>query len=112
MERFVAGDIVLVRFPFDDLSTSKVRPAMILCDSWPKSYMVAAITSQKKRIMQGAIEITGQSVASGTMRINSYIRPDVLFTAHSKIINRKVARLTPSIYSQIVDSICKRFEYE
>jgi len=32
MERFVKGDIVVIPFPYSDLSSSKKRPAMVLAN--------------------------------------------------------------------------------
>ena len=50
MGRFIASDIVVTPFPFDDLSASKLRPALILAETWPSGYLVVAITSQEKRV--------------------------------------------------------------
>jgi len=46
MERFSVGDIVLVRFPFSDLSQQKLRPALVLADAKRGDYILCQITSQ------------------------------------------------------------------
>ncbi len=43
------GEIVMVQFPYDDLTSTKVRPALVLAKSWHNAYLVAAITSQVKQ---------------------------------------------------------------
>ena len=78
---------------------------MVLGESWPNSYLVAAITSQKKRKTQGAIEITKAHLTEGKLNRTSYIRPDVLFTAHDSIIERKVGRLQPETHTTIIDAV-------
>lgn len=46
MARFIAGDIVVVPFPFSDLSTSKPRPALVLADLTGQDIILCQITSQ------------------------------------------------------------------
>ena len=51
MPSFSKNDIVLLRYPFTDLSGSKVRPAVII--SVPdvmQDYLVVPLTSQTKRL--------------------------------------------------------------
>ena len=105
MGRFIASDIVLVHFPFDDLSASKLRPGLVLAESRPNSYLVAAVTSQEKRKIQGAIEITKAHLSEGKLNRTSYIRPDVLFTAHDSIVERRVGRLQAETHSTIIEAI-------
>ena len=45
MARFVAGEVVVVPFPFTDLSSSKVRPALILATSSRDDILLCQITS-------------------------------------------------------------------
>ena len=46
MERFVKGDIVVVLFPFSDLSDSKRRPALVLADLIGDDIILCQITSK------------------------------------------------------------------
>ena len=47
MERFVKADIVVIPFPFSDLSGSKKRPALVLADLQCDDIILCQITSQK-----------------------------------------------------------------
>ena len=44
------GDIILIPFPFSELTDVKVRPAMVICSTKDKykDLVLAAISSQKK----------------------------------------------------------------
>ncbi|MBX2962206.1 MAG: type II toxin-antitoxin system PemK/MazF family toxin [Cyclobacteriaceae bacterium] len=46
MEKFVKGDIVVVPFPFSDLSSSKRRPAMVIANLPGEDIILCQITSQ------------------------------------------------------------------
>ena len=49
MAKFVKGDIVVVPFPFSDLSQSKRRPALILATLEGDDLILCQITSQTVR---------------------------------------------------------------
>lgn len=46
MEKFIKGDVVILSFPFSDLSSSKKRPALILADITGDDYIMIQITSK------------------------------------------------------------------
>ena len=49
MGRFIKGDVVVVPFPFSDLSTSKRRPALVLADLAGDDLILCQITSGPRR---------------------------------------------------------------
>ena len=49
MERFVAGDIIVVSFPFTDLSSSRKRPALILANLEGDDIVICEITSVMRK---------------------------------------------------------------
>ena len=46
MARFVKGDVVVVPFPFSDLSQSKRRPALVIAELTGKDVILCQVTSQ------------------------------------------------------------------
>jgi mRNA interferase MazF len=75
MERFVKGDIVVVPFPFSNLSGSKRRPALVLIDLRGDDIIICQITSQKPTDDIFAQALTSEDFLSGSLHVDSYIRP-------------------------------------
>ena len=75
------GTVVLVRFPFSDLSRSKLRPAVVLADAGRSDWILCQITSQPYTDPI-AIEISNTDLTTGSFQKNSYARPGKLFTAN------------------------------
>ena len=57
MARFVRGDVVVVPFPFSDLSDTKRRPALVIVAMGGDDLLLCQITSQTVRD-QTAVAIT------------------------------------------------------
>lgn len=87
-----AGAVVLVRFPFSDLSQTKLRPAVVLADAGRGDYVLCQVTS-KPYGDTSAIELHDGAFASGSLRILSYARPAKLFTANQNLIASQVGSL-------------------
>ena len=80
MVALAAGAIVLVPFPFSDLSKSKLRPAVVLADAGRDDWILCQITSNPYGDMR-AIALHDDSFTEGSLRVTSYARPARLFTA-------------------------------
>ena len=48
MERFVKGDVVVLPFPYTDLSTTKKRPALIVATLKGENIILAQITTKQR----------------------------------------------------------------
>ena len=99
-----AGSVVLVPFPFSDLSQSKLRPAIVLADAAKGDWILCQITS-KSYSDQRAIELTNASFAKGSLLVVSYARPAKLFTANQSLIVREVGVLTDDALKQIAEAV-------
>lgn len=103
-----AGVIVLVRFPFSDLSQTKLRPAVVLADAGHGDRILCQVTSKPYGDAR-AIKLEDANFASGSLRVTSYARPAKLFTANRDLIVAQVATLNQESFTQIIDTVVKLF---
>lgn len=99
-----AGTVVLVPFPFSDLSHTKLRPAVVLADVGRGDRILCQITSNPYGDA-GAIAVTGSSFAAGSLKMDSYARPGKLFTANKGLMVAEVGELKRECLKQIVEAI-------
>ncbi|MGM0377475.1 MAG: type II toxin-antitoxin system PemK/MazF family toxin [Bacteroidota bacterium] len=83
MERFVKGEVVLVPFPFSDLSRSKRRPALVVQHFEGEDLLLAQITSQAIRD-EYAVELKDSDFKADSLNKQSNDRPNMLFTCSKK----------------------------
>jgi len=104
MERFVKGDIVVIPFPFSDLSGSKKRPALVIADLQSDDIILCQITSQQVKDKY-AIPVKDSDFKSGKLTAPSNIRPNRIFTADKNIIIKKAASLNEAAINTVVQKI-------
>jgi mRNA interferase MazF len=104
MGRFVKGDVVVVPFPFSDLSISKRRPALVLADLAGDDLILCQITSQSVRDTY-AIELLDNDFNIGSLHKPSNIRPNRLFTADRHIILYKTGSLKHEKSEEVLDAL-------
>ena len=96
--------IVLVRFPFSDLSSSKLRPAVVLAHAGGVDWVLCQVTSNPYGDPT-AIALTDASFASGGLNRESFARPGKLFTASASIVVREAGALLPVTHRAIVQGV-------
>ena len=102
MARFIKGDIVVVPFPFSDLTHAKRRPALVLADLEGDDLILCQITSQRVRDKY-AIDLDDEDFETGALRQKSNVRPNRLFTADQRIILRRVGHLRREKINEIIE---------
>jgi mRNA interferase MazF len=102
--RFVKGDVVVIPFPFSDLSASKRLPALALVDLPGEDVILCQITSQAIRSPYAIPLRTGDFTVGGLNR-DSNARPDRLFTADSHLIAYRAGSLTQAKVDEIVRQV-------
>ena len=82
-------DIVLVHFPFSDLSESKLRPALVVALPGGDNHILCQITTKKRNINTYEISLPRTS-CEGNIRFDSNIYVDMVFTLHNSIIQKTI----------------------
>lgn len=101
MVALASGLVVVVRFPFSDLSSSKLRPAAVLAHAGGADWVLCQITSNPYGD-PAAIAMTDDSFSSGGLNRDSYARPGKLFTASATIVVRQAGVLLPNVHRAVV----------
>jgi mRNA interferase MazF len=104
------GKIFLVPFPFDDLSATKLRPAVCLTEpiGVNRHIVVAFITSREiPDLLPTDIELPTNHPdfrATG-LRVNSVLRLHRLMTVSTKIIQRELGWLSPTLAQEVAGKL-------
>jgi len=107
--RFVKGDVVIVPFPFSDLSRAKRRPALVVATLTGQDLILCQITSRAVSDPY-AIAISNASFSNGSLNRDSNVRPNRLFTADTGIILYKAGELKGEKLKEVIDQIIDIFQ--
>ncbi len=104
MAEFIKGDIVVIPFPFSDLSQVKKRPAFVVKNLAGDDVILCQITSQTIKDKY-SISLRKMDFALGNLSVNSNIRPNRIFTADKSIILYKVGSIKESKIKEVIQQI-------
>jgi mRNA interferase MazF len=99
-----AGAVVLVPFPFSDLSASKLRPALVLADVGRGDWILCQITSNPYGD-PNAVPLSEHAFRLGSLRLDSFVRPGKLFTASESLMLSEAGIVTGLILSKVADTV-------
>jgi mRNA interferase MazF len=88
-----AGQVVLIPFPFSDLSQSKLRPAVCLADAGRGDWVLCQVTSSPYGD-PSAVALNAADFKTGGLLVASFARPGKLFTASAGLMVKSVGTLS------------------
>jgi mRNA interferase MazF len=103
---FQQRDIVLVHFPFTDLTQTKLRPPLILSANHINAlsdFVCVQITS-KPLADSSYLQLTNDML-EGSLLLASGVRLHKIFCLHENLIVHKIAELTPFAFAIVLDTI-------
>jgi mRNA interferase MazF len=98
------GAVVLIPFPFSDLSQAKRRPAVVLADAGRSDWILCQVTSNPYGDAR-AVTLNATCFLSGSLRLTSYARPGKLFTANDSLIVAQAGILKPAVAEEIIEVV-------
>ncbi len=102
MQNYQSGEVLLLALPFADVTTSKLRPVLVLLDTGDEDIVVARVTSQISRTVFD-VEIVEYEQA-GLLRL-SVVRLHKVNTIEKRLVNRRLGILTASDWTQVREKI-------
>lgn len=103
MPSYSKNEVVLVRYPFSDLSSAKVRPAVVVNSAHPsQDILIVPLTSRTASLLAGEFVMAewqkaGLNVATAVKR--------GIFTVHQKLIIKRVGKLSDVDAAKLAGSL-------
>ena len=100
-------DVVLLPFPYSDLTGAKLRPALIISNhtlNLGEDRICCLITSKET---SDGISIQKRHFDEGSLPFHSWVKPHRIFTIHKDIIRKKLCTTSETFHQQVLDGINK-----
>lgn len=102
---FKRGDLLLVPFPFSDLTATKRRPVLALTGPDAFGDFVGLPVTSRPQGSTG-LPLTATDVSGGVLPKASWVRTDHPVTLHASLVLRTVARVRAPLTDDAVRRLC------
>ncbi|WP_427159133.1 type II toxin-antitoxin system PemK/MazF family toxin [Aliinostoc sp. HNIBRCY26] len=102
MQNYQSGSVILLKLPFSDAVTFKLRPVLLILDTGDDDVIVARITSQITHTAFDVEIIEWQQ--AGLMR-PSVVRLHKINTVEKRLLERQLGNLQPNDWEKIRQQI-------
>src|SRR3989344_3879102 len=108
MERFVKGDVVVLPFPYTDLSSTKKRPAIVIATLRGENIILAQITTAERED-EDLVSLKKRDFQSGFLKHDSFVMPSIIFTAETSTVNYKAGKVKSEKIKEIENKLIEIF---
>lgn|SRR5579872_2225732 len=109
---FEQGEIVLVPFPFTNLSTSKKRPVLVLSKtSYNKKssdFVCCGIISNIRNVHH-SVSLQNKDLVDGILPKPSRIKTSTIFTLEKSIVIRRLGKIRENVMEKVRKEILELF---
>ena len=105
-------EVVLLPYPFSNLESTKVRPALVVSNNHFNKKSDDCIMAPLTTIIKSepySIVIEQETMSSGKLLKPSRIRADKIFCVEKNLITMKIGKLKDSSFEKIKEEIFKIF---
>lgn len=103
-------DIVLVPYPFSDLSQAKYRPAIVMSnDIYNRKFkdFIAIPLTTNPNIRDHTIPVTSKEMTTGSLTAASVAKVDKIFSLEQKLIVKTYGQLRQDVFDKIRTELIK-----
>lgn len=103
MPSYSRNDIILVRYPFSDLSSSKVRPAAIVNTLHvSEDLIITPLTSKTASLLEGEFVLSDWQTAG--LNVTTAVKRG-LYTVHESLVVKVIGKLSDVDAAQLEQSL-------
>jgi len=103
MPSYSRHSIILVRYPFSDLSSSKVRPAVVVSGSHPsQDIFITPLTSKTSSLLPGEFILSDWATAG--LNVTTAVKRGI-YTVHESLVIKNVGSLSDKDAEQLEQSL-------
>jgi mRNA interferase MazF len=103
MPSYLKHDVILVRYPFSDLSDSKVRPAVVVnAPHTSQDLLITPLTSKTTALLAGEFVLSAWSEAG--LNVPTAVKRG-LYTIHQSLVARVIGTLVASDAEKLEQSL-------
>jgi mRNA interferase MazF len=108
---FERGDLLLVPFPFTDLSAAKRRPVVVVAP--PDSYgdFIALPVTSRPQPLEHGIPLAAADLVRGRLPAPSWIRTDRIVTLNASLVVKSIGKVAAGVVDTAVEKVCTRIGY-
>jgi mRNA interferase MazF len=99
------GDVLLINFPFTDLTNSKKRPVLVVKDESEYGDIVCfQITSKKNQ--SNIMQINSNDITKEPLKLTSFVKYDKCFTIDSNVVDKKLTEIHNDFLQELKEKFC------